>query len=198
MECNEATPLGAIGDMTDYLAYLARTTQYESQLSSMAMIVPNVAWRDPETHYLSAVQSVLAAGQRFILEMFDGAEAARRHRLLRELTNPETTLDEWLEGKEAKGFAAVPHYFEDGDYINFFLTDERCHAKQCGNVTVYHSDVTGAVVGFKIMGIHNVINGVAGAACAGQLSRRMNSQPEAARVTSGTGSTPDAVSVGVA
>ncbi len=60
-------------------------------------------------------------------------------------------LDEYLKGKEAKGFSPNPHYFEDGDYISLFFTGERCYAVSVTDrLTVFYSDATNNIVGCKI------------------------------------------------
>ncbi len=66
-------------------------------------------------------------------------------------------LHEWLKDKKAQGFLSKPHYFEDGDYISLFLTNERCYAIQKDfNLIIYYSVVTNDIVGFKIKGICNL------------------------------------------
>jgi len=65
-----------------------------------------------------------------------------------------TTLDQYLEGKTPKGFRAVPHYFEDGDYVSFYFSDGRCYAKRVDELlTAYYSEETGELVGCKIKGV---------------------------------------------
>ena len=63
-------------------------------------------------------------------------------------------LNEYIEANPPKGFSPVPHYFRDGDYVSRFLTNERCVATRIDEtLTLYHSDATGDLVGYKIKGI---------------------------------------------
>ena len=67
-------------------------------------------------------------------------------------------LHEWLKNKKVQGFLSKPHYFEDGDYISLFLTDERCYAIQKDfGLTIYYSNDTNDIVGFKITGICDLL-----------------------------------------
>lgn len=64
------------------------------------------------------------------------------------------TLDQYLEGRKAKGFTSVPHYFRDGDFVSFFLSDERCYSERVDDLlTVYLSEKTGEMVGCKVKGV---------------------------------------------
>jgi len=69
------------------------------------------------------------------------------------------TLTDYLNQHAAEGFQPVPHYFKDGDFINFFLTDERCYAERVDNLlTVFLSDETGQLVGCKLKGIRLLLD----------------------------------------
>ena len=60
-------------------------------------------------------------------------------------------LDEWLKDKKAQGFLSKPHYFEDGDYISLFLTNDRCYAVSINSlVTIFYSITNNDIVGYKI------------------------------------------------
>jgi hypothetical protein len=66
----------------------------------------------------------------------------------------ETTLGQYLEGRTAKGFRPVPHYFRDGDFVSFFFSNDRCFAQRVDELlTVYLSETTGQMVGCKIKGV---------------------------------------------
>lgn len=69
-----------------------------------------------------------------------------------------TTLNEYRRANPPGEFRAVPHYFPSGDYLNYFLTDERCHAKRLdGVVTVYIGNESGRLVGVKVKGVRHIL-----------------------------------------
>lgn len=68
------------------------------------------------------------------------------------------TLTEYLRAHQPGGFRAVPHYFPSGDYLTYFVADERCHAKRIDDVmTVYLADGTDRLVGCKVKGVSHIL-----------------------------------------
>ncbi len=68
-------------------------------------------------------------------------------------------LTEYLEGRSVSRFASVPHYFRDGDFVTFYVSDERCYTERVDQLlTVYRSATTGAMIGCKIKGVHRILN----------------------------------------
>lgn len=69
-----------------------------------------------------------------------------------------TTLRDYLRANEPGGFRAVPHYFPSGDFLTYFVSDERCYAKRLdGVVTVYLAHGTDRLVGCKVKGVRHVL-----------------------------------------
>jgi hypothetical protein len=70
-----------------------------------------------------------------------------------------TTLKEYLKANPPGEFRAVPHYFPSGDYLTYFVSDERCHAKRLDDVvTVYLANESGRLVGCKVKGVRHILN----------------------------------------
>jgi hypothetical protein len=68
------------------------------------------------------------------------------------------TLKEYLRENPPGEFRSVPHYFPSGDYLTYFLTNERCHAKRLdGVVTVYLGSESGRLVGCKVKGVRHIL-----------------------------------------
>lgn len=69
-------------------------------------------------------------------------------------------LMEYLRGRKPRGFAAVPHYFPDGDFVSFYIANKRCFAERVDELlTVYRSFQTRELVGCKIKGVRRLLNG---------------------------------------
>jgi len=69
-----------------------------------------------------------------------------------------TTLNEYRRANPPEGFRSVPHYFPSGDFLTYFLANERCHAKRLdGVVTVYLGSETGRLVGCKVKGVRHIL-----------------------------------------
>jgi hypothetical protein len=67
-------------------------------------------------------------------------------------------LTEYLKAHPAQGFKSRPQYFADGDYVSYFLTDERCYARRIDSLlTLYHSLDTDEIVGCKIKGVRRLL-----------------------------------------
>ncbi len=70
----------------------------------------------------------------------------------------EQDLKQYLADHPSKGFRAVPHYFPAGDYVTFYVKDERCFAERVDDLlTVFLSSETGEMVGCKIKGIKHLL-----------------------------------------
>lgn len=68
------------------------------------------------------------------------------------------TLKDYLKAHEPDEFRAVPHYFPTGDYLTYFVSDERCRAKRLDDVvTVYLADDTDRLVGCKVKGVRHIV-----------------------------------------
>lgn len=72
------------------------------------------------------------------------------------------TLREYLEKHPyAEKFESKPLYFEDGDYLSRFMTDEACYAERIDQfVTIYRSFETNDFVGYKIKGVSNLLGNI--------------------------------------
>lgn len=69
-----------------------------------------------------------------------------------------STLKEYLQVHRSGGFRAVAHYFPSGDYLTYFVADERCHAKRLDDiVTVYLADGSDKLVGCKVKGVRHIL-----------------------------------------
>lgn len=68
-------------------------------------------------------------------------------------------LQEFLSTHKPKRFVPVPHYFAAGDYLTFYLRNERCYAKRIDEIlTVYRSmERDGEFVGCKIDGVRKIL-----------------------------------------
>jgi hypothetical protein len=68
-------------------------------------------------------------------------------------------LKEYLAENPSKGFRPVPHYFPTGDYVTFYVKDERCHAERVDDLlTVFLSNDTGEMIGCKIKGVRRLLD----------------------------------------
>ena len=67
-------------------------------------------------------------------------------------------LTEYLRGRKAKRFVARPLYFQDGDFVSYFLKDERCYARRVDRLlTLYVSMQSDELVGCKIKGVRRLL-----------------------------------------
>lgn len=67
-------------------------------------------------------------------------------------------LKEHLKGRKVKDFKAVPHYFANGDYVTYYLRNDRCHAQRVDDLlTVYLAMGTDELVGCKIKGVKHIL-----------------------------------------
>jgi hypothetical protein len=67
-------------------------------------------------------------------------------------------LTEYLRGRKAKRFVPRPMYFPDGDFVSYFLKDERAYARRVDDLlTVYVSMKTDELVGCKIKGVRRLL-----------------------------------------
>jgi hypothetical protein len=68
-------------------------------------------------------------------------------------------LTQYLKSHPAQGFVSRPQYFADGDFVSYFLTNERCYAQRVDSVlTMYHSMTTHDLVGCKIKGVRRLLD----------------------------------------
>ena len=65
----------------------------------------------------------------------------------------------YLSGREAAGFEPHPYYSSDGDFLTFFFRDAD-HFAECVDelLTVYLSMDTNELVGYKIKGVHRILD----------------------------------------
>jgi hypothetical protein len=69
------------------------------------------------------------------------------------------TLTEYLQANRPGEFRAVPQYFPSGDYLTYFVSDERCHAKRLDDiVTVYLANDSDRLVGCKVKGVRHILD----------------------------------------
>jgi hypothetical protein len=71
----------------------------------------------------------------------------------------EDDLNQYLESNPCKGFRPVPHYFPTGDYVTFYVKDERCHAERVDDLlTVFLSNENEELIGCKIKGVRHLLD----------------------------------------
>jgi hypothetical protein len=71
----------------------------------------------------------------------------------------ERDLNQYLAENPCKGFRPVPHYFPTGDYVTYYVRDERCHSERVDDLlTVFLSDETKEMVGCKIKGVRRLLD----------------------------------------
>lgn len=69
------------------------------------------------------------------------------------------TLTEYLRENRPGEFRAVPQYFTTGDYLTYFVSGERCHAKRLDDiVTVYLANDSDRLVGCKVKGVRHILD----------------------------------------
>ena len=69
-----------------------------------------------------------------------------------------TDLKGFLSSHKPKGFKSAPHYCASGDYLTFYLRNDRCYAKRVDDVlTVYRSMENGEFVGCEINGVRKIL-----------------------------------------
>jgi hypothetical protein len=67
-------------------------------------------------------------------------------------------LKAYLATHRCKGFSAVPHYFPRGDYVTYYFENDRCFSQRVDDLlTVYLSQETKEIVGFKIKGVRHIL-----------------------------------------
>jgi len=67
-------------------------------------------------------------------------------------------LKEYLAERKCQGFKPVPHYFANGDFVTYYLSDERCYAQRVDDLlTVYLSMQTHELAGCKIKGVRHIL-----------------------------------------
>jgi hypothetical protein len=67
-------------------------------------------------------------------------------------------LTQFLKAHPSQGFKSRPQYFADGDFVSFFLADERSYARRVDSLlTLYHSMETHEIVGCKIKGVRRLL-----------------------------------------
>ena len=67
-------------------------------------------------------------------------------------------LKQYLAEHRCKGFRAAPHYFANGDFLTYFMCEDRCFAERVDELlTVYIAFDTKEVVGCKIKGVSQVL-----------------------------------------
>jgi hypothetical protein len=65
---------------------------------------------------------------------------------------------EYLEGKECRDFVPRPHYFQDGDYVTYFSSDQLAFEERIDELlTIHRSMETNAVIGCKINGVRHIL-----------------------------------------
>lgn len=55
-------------------------------------------------------------------------------------------------------FVAAPRYYEDGDFLTYFLFDKECIAHRVNSLlTLFVDEATGALIGCKVKGLARVM-----------------------------------------
>jgi len=71
------------------------------------------------------------------------------------------SLAEYLKTNEYKGFNSEPRYFAQGDYLTYFVSEERCYSVRVNDVlTIYTGIESGQVVGCKLKGFRRSLAAV--------------------------------------
>lgn len=69
-----------------------------------------------------------------------------------------TTLNEYVRDNPCKGFSPRPVYFRDGDFVTYFVDDQRAYAVRVDELlTVYRACGTNKLVGCKIKGVRRLL-----------------------------------------
>ncbi len=69
-----------------------------------------------------------------------------------------STLKEYLQEQPSGGFRSIPHYLPSGDYLTYFVSEERCVAKRIDDVvTVYLANGTDQLVGCQVKGVRHIL-----------------------------------------
>lgn len=67
-------------------------------------------------------------------------------------------LKEYLASARHKGFVRRPRFFELGDYMTYFFSEERCWSERVDEyLTIYTGVESGELVGVKIKGIFRAL-----------------------------------------
>lgn len=67
-------------------------------------------------------------------------------------------LNEYLATRQPKGFSSVPQYFEDGDFVTYFLKNDLHYAQRVdGLLTIYLSEESDELIGCKIKGVREIL-----------------------------------------
>jgi hypothetical protein len=67
-------------------------------------------------------------------------------------------LSEYLKNHPSQGFVSRPQYFAEGDFVSYFLVDERCYAMRVDSLlTLYHSMTSQELIGCKIKGVRRLL-----------------------------------------
>ena len=70
----------------------------------------------------------------------------------------EQNLKQYLTENPCKVFRPVPHYFPTGDYVTYYVKEDRCRAERVDDLlTVFLSNETGEMVGCKIKGVKHLL-----------------------------------------
>ncbi len=70
------------------------------------------------------------------------------------------TISENIRTHPLQGFAPGVTYFPDGDFLAVYWSDEQCVAETVApGVHIERSEATGEVVGVKVYGVSQVIQG---------------------------------------
>jgi hypothetical protein len=67
-------------------------------------------------------------------------------------------LKSYLETHRCQGFSAIPNYFQRGDFLTYYFQNDRCFSQRVDDLlTVYLSQETKEIVGFKIKGVKHIL-----------------------------------------
>ena len=68
------------------------------------------------------------------------------------------SLVERMKTEQRTDFTPAPRYYRQGDYLNYFVSGERCYARRVDSLlTVYTNIETGALVGCKVKGVSRLM-----------------------------------------
>lgn len=69
------------------------------------------------------------------------------------------TLAEYRRTHSPEGFSPVPQYFEDGDFVTYFVKSTLFYAVRVDPLlTVYRDEETDEIVGYKIKSVRYLLN----------------------------------------
>jgi len=68
------------------------------------------------------------------------------------------SLKEYIKNHPARGFRSQPHYFQEGDFVAYYIKEDVAYEERIGElVTIYRSMKSNEMVGCKIKGLKRIM-----------------------------------------